>query len=112
MYLMVLQLAADDAERIVDRVVVDVDLRQPLGGATGHPLFVAVVIHHDGRPRRHDRVLTATQRMTHESGLHLCVDYLTLSLTCILTVSHLHINKSTMSNSYTHESTHSTVLQL
>ena len=78
MYLMVLQLAADDAERIVDRVVVDVDLRQPLGGATGHPLLVAVVVHHDGRPRRHDRVLTATHQLTQEAGSHLYVDCLTL----------------------------------
>ena len=80
MYLVVLQLAADDAERVVDGVVVDVDLRQPLGGATGHPLLVAVVVHHDGRPRRHDRVLTKTHNslMTHESDSHLCVDCLTL----------------------------------
>ena len=65
-HLMVLQLASDDTEGVVHRVMIDVNLRQPLGGATGQPLLIAVVIHHDRGPRRNDRVLAATHNDIHE----------------------------------------------
>ena len=65
MYLVVLELASHHAEGIVDGVMVDVDLGHALGGATGHPALVAVIVHHDSRPRCHDGVLTVTHTQSH-----------------------------------------------
>ncbi len=43
---MVPQLPADDPEGAVDKVVVDVDLGEAVGGSRGHPLLVGVVVDH------------------------------------------------------------------
>lgn len=47
--LMVLQLPADYAERVVHLMVVELDLRQAGRAATRYPLLVHVVVHHHRR---------------------------------------------------------------
>jgi len=51
-YLMILQFSPDDSERVVDEMVVDVNLGQAVGGARRDPLLVGVVVNHDRRARR------------------------------------------------------------
>ena len=62
-YLMVGQLATDDAEGVVDTVVVDVHLAQPLRRAARNPASVSVVVNHDRRTRRRNRVLAGRENI-------------------------------------------------
>lgn len=56
--LVVLQLPADDPKRLLDRVLVDVDLGEARRRARRHPLLVDVVVHHDTSAGTGDRLFT------------------------------------------------------
>ena len=56
-YLVVLQLSPDNSEGIVDKMVIDMNFGQPVGGAGRHPLLVQVVVDHDRSPGRGDALL-------------------------------------------------------
>jgi hypothetical protein len=64
-HLVVLKFASNDSERVVDGVVVDVHFGHALRRAAGHPPLVAVIVDHNGGPRGHNGMLTATAK---ESG--------------------------------------------
>ncbi len=59
---MVLQLAADDSERVLQLVVVDVHLGQARGGAARYPALVGIIVDHDRSPGRRYAHLTATTK--------------------------------------------------
>jgi len=64
-YFVVLGMAADNPECVVDRVVVDVDLGDGLWRAAGDPALVVLIVDHHRRTCRHNRVLSGNN--THHS---------------------------------------------
>jgi len=63
-YIMVVRMSADDAECVVDWVMVDVDLGDRLRRAACHPALVDVVVQHHRCTCRHNRVLATQTNMT------------------------------------------------
>lgn len=60
--LVILQLAADDAERVVLLVVIDLHLAQSGRRARGNPFFLHVIVDHHRGPGADYALLTVTER--------------------------------------------------
>ena len=60
-HLVILKFPSDNSERVIDGVMVNLDLWQALWWPAGDPFLVAVIVHHHRCTGRHDWVLTANK---------------------------------------------------
>lgn len=58
----VLDLSADDAKSVVDRMMIDVDFGESLRRSGGNPFLLLIVIEHDGSASGGDRMLRHLDR--------------------------------------------------
>jgi len=78
-YLMVVRMAANHSECVVDWVMIDVNLGDGLRRAACHPALVDIIVQHHRRTRRHNRVLTSNNKCYDGHCSHNVRYYCTMS---------------------------------